>query len=149
MGHYRTIENYREKYELRIAIGSPNKSRTPENPLNLEERVELLEACFPGLEKIPVADEDRGPEGYPEWAARLVEKTGADVVITRNDLVQEILEGHTGVTIEEQPLVEPEIYSGTEIRERIARGEDWESLVPDCSRDKTREFEDVIRRSMQ
>lgn len=131
-----------------IAVGSPEKSRTAENPLGFEERKQLLEECFPDLEKVPVEDEDRGEEGYPQWGRRLVRETGAEVVITRNDTVISIIEDFTDADIVKNDLHEPERFSGTRIREKIRGGEDWRHLVPECSREKTAEYEDIIEETV-
>lgn len=143
-GHYRTIENYREEFDLVIAIGSPEKSRTDRNPLTFEERKEIIDECFPDLEKVPVEDEDRGEEGYPAWGQRLVKKTGAEKVISRNDTVIRIVEQYTDADIIKHGLHEPEKFSGTRIRRKIRQGEEWKHLVPDCSRDRTMDYDGII-----
>lgn len=127
-----------------IAVGSSGKSRTDRNPLSFEERKELLNECFPDLEIVSLADEDRGEEGYPEWGRRLVRKTGADVVISRNDTVIDIVEEYTDARIVKHELHEPENFSGSRIRRRIRNDEDWRHLVPDCSREKTVEYRRLI-----
>lgn len=145
-GHYLTIDRYRDRYDaLAIAIGSPLKSRTEENPLNLRERKKLLNDCFPSLEKIPVRDEDRGGAGYPTWASRLEKRTEADTIVTGNEKVQRIVREHTGMEVEEQELVRPGEFSGTEIRRRMREGESWKQLVPECSRDRTEKLEHIFR----
>lgn len=45
------IRTYRPEYEpFVLALGSPEKSRTDENPLTATERREIIHACFPDLE---------------------------------------------------------------------------------------------------
>lgn len=143
-GHYRSIQNQREDYDLIIAVGSPEKSRTQENPLTFGERKNLLDSCFPDLEKVPIEDEDRGREGYPQWGRRLIRETGAEIVITRNETVIEIIENFTDADLVKHELHEPGRFSGTRIRQRVRNGEDWKKLVPDCSRGKTSEYEDIM-----
>lgn len=148
LGHYFTVEDFSKKYsELVIAIGSPQKSRTPENPLNLEERKQILDSCFPKIDKVAVKDEDRGEQGYPDWAERFIEKTEADIVITGNDLVKKIIKNYTEASVKEIDLYCPEKFSGTRIREKIRRGENWVNLVPECSRKQIEEFTDIIERT--
>lgn len=147
-GHYRVVEEYRERAgSFVLALGSPGKSRTAENPLTAAERERLVGACFPGLDVVRVADEDRGEAGYPVWGRRLVDRTGADVVLSGNELVQEIVAEHTDARPVEQSLHSPERFSGTEIRERIREGDPWRELVPDCCTDDVAALADVIART--
>lgn len=146
-GHHRVVEWAREEYDFVLALGSPQQDRTPENPLTATERETLIRACEPDLELVRVPDENRGEAGYPVWAERLVDRTDADVVLSRNDLVQRLVREHTTARIEEQPEFDPERFSGTEVRRRIRAGEPWRELVPDCCEDELAELTDVIRRT--
>lgn len=145
-GHYRVIEEYRERYDdFVLVLGSPEKSRTDENPLSAEEREEIIRGCFPDIDIVRVEDEDRGKAGYPDWAERFVEKSDADVVISGNDLVQRLVEEYTSARVVQQQLHEPDRFSGTEVRRRIREGEPWRELVPDCAAETIAEYADVIR----
>lgn len=97
------------------------------------------------MEKVPVEDEDRGEEGYPEWGKRLVEKTDADVVISRNETVIRIVEDYTEAEIVKHDLHEPDRFSGTRIREKIRAGEEYLHFVPECSREKIQKYEEIIK----
>lgn len=147
-GHQRAIENQSKEYDLVIAVGSPEKSRTAKNPLSYSERKKLLDDCFPELEKVPVQDEDRGEEGYPAWGRRLIQRTDADTVITRNDTVIDIIEDFTDAEIVEHVPHEPEKFSGTRIREKIRGGDRWKGLVPDCSEEKISEYEAIVEETV-
>ncbi|MFT4893137.1 MAG: nicotinamide-nucleotide adenylyltransferase [Candidatus Nanohaloarchaea archaeon] len=148
-GHHRTVENYKPGFDVfEIVVGSSAKSRTEENPLTFEERKQLIRSCHPGISITALEDEDRGKEGYPEWADRLEERTEPDVVITRNDLVERLVRKHTDARVEEHDLHRPEECSGTELRKRIRQGrDDWRDIAPDCNVDKIEEFEDIIART--
>ncbi|MFB6072212.1 MAG: adenylyltransferase/cytidyltransferase family protein [Halobacterium sp.] len=147
VGHYRTVRRYRREYDLVVAVGSPEKSRTDRNPLTAGERERVIHACFPDLELVRVRDEDRGEAGYPDWGRRLVERTGADVVLTGNETVADIVESYTDARVEPQEMHAPDRYSGTEVRERIRAGDPWRDLVPDCCEDVVAEYEAVIERT--
>lgn len=147
-GHYRTIRRYRDEYDrFVLALGSPEKARTNRNPLDADEREEIIRACFPEIEIVRVPDEDRGEAGYPTWGRRLVERTGADVVVTGNDRVQRIVREHTDATVRQQEMHAPDRFSGTEVRRRIRAGEPWRPLVPDCGEAVVAAYADVIRRT--
>lgn len=145
VGHYRTVRRYRREYDLAVAIGSPRKSRTPENPLTAAEREELIRACFARVDLVRVPDEDRGEAGYPDWGQRLVERTGADVVITGNQTVADIVREHTDARVEAQRMHEPGRYSGTEIRRRIRNDEPWRDLVPNCCENEVATYAPILR----
>lgn len=112
--------------------------------MTFEQRKEIIKACHPELEVIPLEDEDRGEEGYTAWTESLVEKTEPDVVITRNDLVQRLVHKHTDLEVEEQKLYKPDEYSGTKVRRKIREEKDWHHMVPDCSEEKIEEYRSII-----
>jgi nicotinamide-nucleotide adenylyltransferase len=144
VGHYRTVRRFRREYDLVVAIGSPQKARTPRNPLTAAEREHVVRECFPDLDLVRVCDEDRGEAGYPDWGQRLVARTDADVVITGNETVADIVREYTDARVEAQRMHEPGRYSGTEIRRRIREGEPWRDLVPDCCEDRVATYAPVI-----
>lgn len=144
LGHKKVIEEYREKYgDFTVVIGSAGESRTKENPLTAEEREEIIRECFPDLEVICKNDH----ESDMEWAENLEEETEADVVISRNNLVKQLVKEHTDMKVEEQELHEPEIYSASEVRRRIKSGEEWRYLVPECAKERIEELVEVIKDS--
>lgn len=147
-GHHRVIDAYAPVFdEFVVALGSPGKARTAENPLDAAEREALVAACFPALEVVRVADEDRGEAGYPTWARRLVDATGATVVLSGNELVQRLVLEHTDADLVQQELHAPERFSGTEVRRRIRAGEPWRDLVPECCVDLVADAVESIRES--
>lgn len=149
-GHHRAVQWCQDRYpSVVLALGSPNKSRTPENPLTAPERIDVIRACHPDVDVALVPDEDRGEAGYPAWARRLVRRTNADVVVSGNDLVQRLVREHTDADVDQQEMHSPERYSGTEIRRRIRAGEPWHDLVPDCCLDTIQRYETEIRESGQ
>lgn len=147
VGHYRTVRRYRREYDLVVAIGSSRTSRTAENPLTAAEREDLIHACFATVDFVRIPDEDRGEAGYPDWGRRLVEHTDADVVITGNQTVADIVCEYTDARTEAQRLHEPGRYSGTEIRRRIRDDESWRNLVPNCCEDEVATYAPIIRDS--
>lgn len=145
-GHYNVIEEYREKYDLTIVVGSAGESRTEENPLSFEERKEIIESCVPDIEIIGLEDEEKDEDGNKRWIEKLDEH-GFDLVISRNDLVVRLVEEYSRAEIETQKLHDPNVYSGTEVRRRIKSGEEWRYLVPECAKEKVAEYLDTIKES--
>ncbi|MFB6212990.1 MAG: adenylyltransferase/cytidyltransferase family protein [Candidatus Nanohaloarchaea archaeon] len=147
VGHRKAIENTRDRFgELVVAVGSADKSREEDNPLSFEERKAIIEDCFPELRIVPVEDDEKDEEGNRRWAEN-IEELGADVVVSNNDLVKELVEEHTSMEAVEQEMHEPDVYSGTEVRRRIRSGEEWRYLVPECARDRIEQHIEAIRDS--
>ncbi len=145
-GHARVIEK-RNDDDFAVAVGSAEKSREEENPLSFEERKEIIRECFPELEVIEVQDTEKTPKGNRIWAEKLEEETGADTIISGNELVQRLVREHTSMEVKQPELHDPDIYSGTEIRRRIRSGEEWRYLVPECAEKKLETFLEEIRDS--
>ncbi|MFT4868304.1 MAG: nicotinamide-nucleotide adenylyltransferase [Candidatus Nanohaloarchaea archaeon] len=143
LGHQKVIENYREEYDLKLVIGSADKSRTEENPLTIEEREKIIRECHPEI-KILHKDDHEDDE---EWVIGLEEKVDADLVISQNELVKQLIDDHTNMEVVEQELYDEEIYSGTEIRRRMKSGEEWRYLVPNCAVELIDDVEEIIKSS--
>lgn len=148
LGHHRVIEENQEEFdEFIVAIGSADKQREEENPLSFEERRDIIKNCFPGLEVVPVEDDEKTEDGNRKWAENLEAELDADLVISNNDLVRELVEEHTSMEVRQQEMYEPGIYSGTEVRRRIRSGEEWRYLVPDCAEEKIEDLVEDIEES--
>jgi nicotinamide-nucleotide adenylyltransferase len=139
LGHKHVVEQFSDQ-DLVLVIGSAGESRTDDNPLNAEERAELIHECFPEIEIFQVEDD----ESDKKWRKKVLEKTRAEAVVSGNERVQKIVEE---VEVLEPDFKDPEIYSGTEIRRRINGGGEWSYLVPECAREKLEEFEEKIKES--
>lgn len=148
-GHMYVVEKWKDDFdEFCVVIGSPKKSRTEKNPLSAEERREIIRSCYSGIEIVEVEDEDRGKKGHKAWTKRFVEKTEADVVISGNSLVQELIEDYSNVKLVRIENVRPQKFSGAEIRQRIREEKEWRNLVPNCSRDVNQKYVNVIKNSI-
>jgi len=146
-GHKKVVEEYSGDYDLKILIGSSEKEGEEKNPLSFEERKKLIELCFPDIEIIGIADEDGGEEGNKRWMEKLKEKSDAEIVISRNNLVKELVREDEDLELVEQEHYRREIYSGTEIRRRVRSGGEWRYLVPECCEEDFREHLKKIRES--
>lgn len=147
LGHYKVIEERLNDFDnFVVIVGSAGKARSDENPLTFEERKSLIQACFPSLEIIPLEDKGKTEDGNRKWAENL-EDIGIDAIISRNDLVKEIVKVHTTLKLVKQDLYEKNIYSGTEVRRRINSGEEWRYLTPKCTHKKLEELLDNIKKS--
>ncbi|MDY6769643.1 MAG: adenylyltransferase/cytidyltransferase family protein [Candidatus Nanohaloarchaea archaeon] len=144
-GHHRVVREHRDGYDrFMLAMGSAETSRTRDNPLTADERMEVIHACFPGLAVIPLADEGPTEADNRRWAEKLERETGADVVISQNDLVQRLVREYTEMNLVAQELYDPDRFSGTELRRRIRGDEPWQELVPDCAVDTVERYANII-----
>ncbi|HEX54869.1 MAG: nicotinamide-nucleotide adenylyltransferase [Candidatus Altiarchaeales archaeon] len=129
-GHLKLIEWAADHVDsIIIGIGSSQESHTWENPFTARERRRMIEKSLRTIRnykiyEIPDVDNDQ------IWVAhvkRIVPKF--DVVYTNGELEKRLFR-EAGFEVRSTPFFKRNLYSGTEIRRRIASGERWESLVP-------------------
>jgi len=76
---------------------------------------------------IPVPDTNGD---HAVWVSRVKQYTPKFDVVFTNDPLTGRLFKEAGYRVIPVPLLERGVYSGTEVRRRILRGENWEELVP-------------------
>jgi len=54
-----------------------------------------------------------------------------DVAYSNNPLVIQLFE-EAGVEVRQSPMYNRDVLEGTEVRDRMIAGDDWEKLVPDA-----------------
>lgn len=113
-----------------IGIGSANR-RDADNPFTAEETAELLAPLLPeGRSEIHLL-----PDLYdgPRWAEMVRERFGEiDLFVTANPYVRSLLDGRWRLA-HPLELLGPEervAVDGKAVRRAMARGEEWERLVP-------------------
>lgn len=129
-GHYHAVKDARKRYTLIVGIGSSEQMNTADNPLSFNERRKILRNCFSNLTVMPIPDQNDNEV----WLDEVARRFDFDRGISGNDLVQRLFRSRDW-EIDDPDFLKPDIYSGTHIRDRIAAGEDWEALVPACSRE--------------
>ena len=114
-----------------IGIGSSNRYNA-RNPFTLDETRDMIElalAEFTNYQIIPIPDLDDGPR----WRVVVKDLFGdLDVFVTANPYVASLLRDDYRVIppVELIPPRERVPAEGSEVRRAMARGDDWESLVP-------------------
>ena len=129
-GHMEMIKRAAKIYELIIAIGSPLKSHTIDNPFTGGERYEMILRALKseGISAIVIPIPDI--EYNSVWASHVMSLCPPfDVVLSNNPLTIELFSPHKQVM--ETPLFSRKEYSGKEIRKRMREGKDWKDLVPE------------------
>lgn len=114
-----------------IGIGSANRYNL-RNPFTLEETSDMLKLALAEFENyilVPVPDLDDGPR----WRELVKDLLGTlDLFVTDNPYVFSLLKEDYPIErpVSLVPLNERIPLDGTAVRRAMARGEDWQSLVP-------------------
>jgi nicotinamide-nucleotide adenylyltransferase len=133
-GHLEAIKDVlKEVDEVGVVIGSAQYSHRKDNPFTAGERVTMIrkaleEAEIPAARWwiVPVPD----VHVYMVWVAEVVGYVPKFDVVYSNDPLTKRLFLEAGFKVKPFPLHKREVYSATEIRERILNGKDWKTLVP-------------------
>jgi nicotinamide-nucleotide adenylyltransferase len=145
-GHQHMVEEIAgEVDELVLGIGSAGDSHTTRNPFTAGERVMMVTKAVEELDAttyvVPIEDLDRNSV----WVSHVQSMTPRfDVAYSNNPLVVRLFE-EAGVEVRQSPMFRRDVLEGTELRERMIRGRDWEDLVPDAVVDVIREVDGVDR----
>jgi nicotinamide-nucleotide adenylyltransferase len=118
---------------LVIVVGSAQKSHEPRNPFTAGERIMMIKAALDdaGVDAgrvllIPVPDVDI----HSLWTRQVDMLVPAYDVVYANDPFTLMLFRERSVKTVEPPLHDRSRMMATEVRRRMAEGEDWEELVP-------------------
>jgi len=134
MGHLLVIKYIlKEVDELIIVIGSAQHSHTIDNPFTTGERLTMIHAALKEAEIsiercwiVPVRD----VHVHMLWVAEVVGYTPAFDVVYANEPLTRRLFSEARFKVKSIPFQKRDIYSATEIRERMLTGKNWEALVP-------------------
>ncbi len=145
-GHRRMVEEIAaEVDELVLGIGSAGDSHTTRNPFTAGERVMMVTKAVADLPVttyvVPIEDLDRNSV----WVSHVQSMSPRfDVAYSNNPLVIRLFE-EAGVEVRSSPMFRRDVLEGTELRDRMIRGESWESLVPAAVADVIAEIDGVER----
>ncbi len=131
-GHMEVLRKCVEESDhLIIGIGSAQYSHDPDNPFTAGERYKMLSDSLrdEGIAEfsiIPVEDLNR----YSVWVTHVVSMVPPFKRVYSNNPMTRRLFEEAGYEVRKLPMYNRNIYSGTEVRRRIAIGEEWRDLVP-------------------
>jgi nicotinamide-nucleotide adenylyltransferase len=133
-GHMETVRYALNSVDmLVIVVGSAQKSHESRNPFTAGERIMMIKAALDeaGVDAgrvllIPVPDVDV----HSLWTRQVDMLVPAYDVVYANDPFTLMLFRERGVKTVEPPLHDRSRMMATEVRRRMAEGEDWEELVP-------------------
>lgn len=134
LGHLSTVKfALKHVKQLYILVGSSQKSHESKNPFTAGERILMIrnalnsERTDPSRYLImPVPD----AIGHSVWTAFIDSVVPSYDTVFSNDPLTLQLFREKGVPTVEAPLFDRPKFSATEVRRRIAAGENWKQLVP-------------------
>ncbi|QLG63252.1 nicotinamide-nucleotide adenylyltransferase [Halorarum salinum] len=132
-GHHHMVEEIAgEVDELVLGIGSAGDSHTMRNPFTAGERIMMVSKSVDefDLRTYPVPIEDL--ERNSVWVSHVQSMSPKfDVAYSNNPLVVQLFR-EADVEVRSSPMFRREVLEGTELRDRMVQGDDWENLVPDA-----------------
>lgn len=133
-GHLGALQDILEKVdEVIIVVGSAQYSHSLDNPFTTGERITMIRRALENEEIkptrywiVPVPD----AHVHMVWVAQVVGYTPKfDVVYTNEPLTRRLFT-EAIFKVESVAFHKRKVYSATEIRRRMLKGENWEELVP-------------------
>jgi nicotinamide-nucleotide adenylyltransferase len=132
-GHHNVVQSIAEEVdELVLGIGSAGDSHSQHDPFTAGERIMMITKSLVDSElvtyAVPIEDLDRNSV----WVSHVQSMSpDFDVAYSNNPLVIQLF-GEAGVEVRQSPMYNRDVLEGTEVRERMIAGDDWEKLVPDA-----------------
>jgi nicotinamide-nucleotide adenylyltransferase len=148
-GHLGALKGILAKVEeVVIVVGSAQYSHRLDNPFTAGERVTMIRTALEaeGIKPqrywvVPVPD----VHVHTLWVAQVVGYTPRFDVVYTNEPVTRRLFVEAGFQVQPISFHKRGVYSATEIRERMLKGEKWEELVPRSVRQVIAEIDGVKR----
>lgn len=145
-GHHAMVESIAEEVdELVLGIGSADQSHTLRNPFTAGERIMMITKSLVDLDlvtyAVPIEDLNRNSV----WVSHVQSMSPRfDIAYSNNPLVIRLFE-EAGIEVRQSPMFNREELEGSEIRERMAAGDDWEEYVPPAVLEVVEEIDGVGR----
>jgi nicotinamide-nucleotide adenylyltransferase len=145
-GHHHMVTEIAEDVdELVLGIGSAGDSHTQRNPFTAGERVMMVTKSVAEFDvttyAVPIEDLERNSV----WVSHVQSMSPTfEVAYSNNPLVIRLFE-EAGVEVRQSPMFNRDVLEGTEVRDRMAAGGDWRSLVPDTVETVIEEIDGVER----
>lgn len=149
-GHLSAVKFALSKVDkLWIGIGSSNKSNEIRNPFTADERKEMILSSLDqetlGRVTIYYVPDTGDHERWTFHVDSIVPQYG--MVFSNDDFTISLYQKR-GIRVVQVPLLQREKVSGTNIRQMIAEGKDWQPLVPEGTRNVLMKI-DAARRITQ
>ena len=130
-GHHKMVQKISgEVDEIVLGIGSAGDSHTQKNPFTAGERMLMVMKAIEDI-KIPtyvVQIEDLKRNSI--WVSHVESISPKfDVAYSNNPLVIQLFKD-AGRDVRQVPMFDRGVLEGAEVRRRMGKGDDWQSLVP-------------------
>jgi nicotinamide-nucleotide adenylyltransferase len=130
-GHQSVIENIAEEVdELVVGIGSAGDSHSRHDPFTAGERIMMITKSLVDLDLVTYVVSIEDLDRNSVWVSHVQSMSpDFDVAYSNNPLVIRLFR-EAGVEVRQSPMFNRGVLEGTEVRERMVEGGDWERLVP-------------------
>jgi len=145
-GHRNVVETIAEEVdELVLGIGSAGDSHSQHDPFTAGERIMMITKSLVSSELVTYAVPIEDLERNSVWVSHVQSMCpDFDVAYSNNPLVIRLFE-EAGVEVRQSPMFNRDVLEGTEVRERMIAGDDWESLVPESVVEVVEECDGIER----
>jgi nicotinamide-nucleotide adenylyltransferase len=131
--------------ELVLGIGSADQSHGRRDPFTAGERIMMITKATIDMDlviyAVPIEDLNRNAV----WVSHVQSMSPRfEVAYSNNPLVVRLFR-EAGVEVRQSPMFRRQEWEGTEVRDRMRRDGDWESLVPASVAEVIREIDGVGR----
>jgi len=145
-GHHRMVSKIAEEVdELVVGIGSAGDSHSRHDPFTAGERIMMITKALVELDLVtyvvPIEDLHRNAV----WVSHVQSMSPHfDVAYSNNPLVIQLF-SEAGVEVRQSSMFNREEFEGTEVRDRMVGGGDWQSLVPPAVANVVEEIDGIER----
>ncbi|ELY90473.1 nicotinamide-nucleotide adenylyltransferase [Natrinema altunense] len=148
-GHRNMVERIAADVdELVLGIGSADDSHTVRNPFTAGERIMMITKSLVEFDLVTYAVPIEDLERNSVWVSHVQSMSpDFDVAYSNNPLVIQLFR-EADIEIRQSPMFNREVLEGSEVRERMITGGDWESLVPEPVVDVVEEMNGIERIQM-
>ena len=131
LGHRSVVEEIAtEVDELVVGIGSAGDSHSPRDPFTAGERIIMITKSLVDLDLVTYAVPIEDLERNSVWVSHVQSMSpDFDIAYSNNPLVIQLFR-EAGVEIRQSPMFNRKVLEGSEVRERMIEGGDWQRLVP-------------------
>ncbi|PGF15378.1 nicotinamide-nucleotide adenylyltransferase [Natrinema sp. CBA1119] len=148
-GHRSMVEEIANDVdELVLGIGSADDSHTVRNPFTAGERIMMITKSLVDFDIVTYAVPIEDLERNSVWVSHVQSMSpDFDVAYSNNPLVIQLFR-EADIEIRQSPMFNRDVLEGSEVRERMITGGDWESLVPEAVIEVVGEMDGIERIQM-
>ncbi|NHN47481.1 nicotinamide-nucleotide adenylyltransferase [Halostella sp. JP-L12] len=145
-GHHNMVREIAEDVdELVLGIGSAGDSHSKHDPFTAGERIMMVTKSLVDVDLVTYAVPIEDLERNSVWVSHVQSMSpDFDVAYSNNPLVIQLFD-EAGVEVRQSPMFNREVLEGTEVRERMIKGENWRPLLPDPVVEVVEEIDGIER----